>query len=152
SRAAPPWGRRGGARTDRSTPRHPPALSPSGSPSGVEVRRVLGAERALAGVLVHRHRPGAGRLAARAAPDAPLRAGEEGAAAGGADPLVVGDVAGDLVAVAEPALGLDEVPHLHAGGEGVPAAAAERPLPVRPHLLVEPHRELRGALEDVEEL
>src|SRR5690606_10689358 len=93
------------------------------------------------------------RAAPATPPQEPLRHGERRPPAGRADPLVVLDVAaGNLVPVAEPALDLDEILHVHARGERVPAAPALRLLALAPDLLVEADAELRRTLEDVEEL
>src|SRR5690606_505113 len=114
----------------------------------------LAAERALAepGVDVAGHRDrlagGERRAAAAPAPQEPLRHRQRGAPAGRADPLVVlRRAAGDLVAVAEPALDLDQILDVHARGERVAAAAAARGLGGAADVLVEADAELGGPLE-----
>src|SRR5690606_4713851 len=87
------------------------------------------------------------------APQAPLRQGKAGSSAGWTDPLIVlGLAAGDRIVIAELALHLDQVLHVHARAKGVPAAPTQRGLLRAPRVLVETHAELRRPLEDVKEL
>src|SRR5690606_21071861 len=126
----------------------------------MKVLRVIVAQWPFANAAVdvnrHRHRPADRRgqvAAAAASPQQRLRRCERSAPAGWADPLIVlGVTALDLVPVAELLLHLAEVLYVHERGERMSAAESVRLLLGAPNVLVEAHAEVRGAVEDVEEL
>src|ERR1044071_6595238 len=87
---------------------------------------------------------------AMAFPEPPLRDGDHRAPAGGADALIV--VGPEFVSIAELSFDLDQVLDLQQRRVLRVAARALRHPFLRRHVFVEADAELRGALEDVEEL